>query len=763
MNLDFRILRKRLLRLGLVFLVLFCLAYFALPWLFPFPEALNSPPPAGAEITDRHGHPMRRLLANGQRSLTSVSISEIPPSLVNATLAAEDKRFYSHGGIDFISLGRAMRDAVVRRRVNSGASTIAQQLVKITNPRPRTILTKVIEMLTARRIEMSWTKDQILEAYLNRLDYGNLRVGCATAAQGYFSKPLQDCSTAECAFLAGLPQAPTRLNPYHHLQRATRRQKYVLSKMAVASMITSEEKRRAEKEPLHLKRDYGEFAAPHFVDLVLAAHPTSGGLRTSLDLPMQQFCERTIAERLHRLKDNRVGQAACVVIDNASGGVRALVGSRDYSDPTQGQVNGATARRSPGSALKPFAYMLAMQQGGGPATMVEDLPIEFNTPSGLYQPKNYSGRTYGPVSYRIALANSLNLAAVRVMQRIGGPETLVQALQSAGITTLTRPATDYGLGLVIGGGEVTLLELANAYATLARLGLHQPASLLESPTITAESSHLFDPASCYLLADILCDNEARIRSFGSQSALRLPFPVAVKTGTSTDYRDNWAIGFNPQFTVAVWTGNFDGTRMLGVSGVTGAGPIFRDIFTYLHSQNKQSWYPQPENIQRVDVDRLTGLPTPARWIELRQPVAEKFNRDHLPPPPAPDQYDDQGRVNLPNQFADWLLSRDNWLGGQVALAPPQSPLNAREKALRIISPLSGATFLLDPDLPDGGEILPLRANRPDDQVDWSSETLAISKLAGRTTLRLKPGRHEIRVREKSSGENHVVRIEARKL
>lgn len=763
MKLDFRRIRKRLLRGGLILLVLFLLGYFAVPWLFPFPQALKAPPTPGAEITDRHGNPLRRLLANGQRSLSSVSISEIPQALINATVAAEDKRFYSHGGIDFISLGRAMRDTVVRRRVSSGASTITQQLVKISNPRPRTILTKVIEMLTARRIEMTWSKDQILEAYLNRIDYGNLRVGCASAAQGYFSKPLRDCSTAQCALLAGLPQAPSRLNPYHHLQRATHRQKYVLSKMEAAGMVSAAEKLRAEKEPLHLTKDYGEFAAPHFVDLVLAAHPSSGGQRTSLDLPLQQFCERTITERLHRLKDNRVGQAACVVIDNASGGVRALVGSRDYSDPAQGQVNGATARRSPGSALKPFVYMLAMQQGGGPATMVDDLPIEFITPNGLYQPKNYSGRTHGPVSYRIALANSLNLAAVRVLQRVGGPESLMQALQSMGITTLTRSPTDYGLGLVIGGGEVTLLELATAYATLARLGVHQPVNLLESTASSAETSRLFDPAACYLLADILSDNEARTRSFGSQSALRLPFPVAVKTGTSTDYRDNWTIGFSPQYTVAVWAGNFDGTRMLGVSGVTGAAPIFREIFNYLHSTMPQTWYPQPENIQRVEVDRLTGLPAPAKWVELRQPWPEKFHRDHLPPPPAPDQYDDQGRVYLPEQFASWLRSRDNWLGDQVALAPAQSTLNAPEKALRIVSPLSGSTFLLDPNLPDGGQILPLRANRPDDQLDWTSETLAISKLADKTTVRMTPGRHEIRVRHTSTGDKHAVQIEVKKL
>ena len=217
MKLHITNFKKRVLRWGLGLLVIFLIGYYGLPWLVPFPESLTTSPPVGLEITDRNGKSLRRLLANGQRAVGTVPLAEIPQALKQATIAAEDKRFYSHGGIDFLSLGRAIRDAVTHQRSKSGASTITQQLVKISTPRPRNLKTKIMEMLTARRIEMTWSKDQILEQYLNRLDYGNLRVGCAAAAQGYFSKPLRDCSTAECALLAGLPQAPTRLNPYNHL------------------------------------------------------------------------------------------------------------------------------------------------------------------------------------------------------------------------------------------------------------------------------------------------------------------------------------------------------------------------------------------------------------------------------------------------------------------------------------------------------------------------------------------------------------------
>lgn len=750
--------RRRLLRWGLLLSAALVAGYYGLPWLVPFPAALTQPPAMGRDITDRQGVSLRRLLADGHRSMGSVPLEEIPQALRDATLAAEDKRFYQHGGIDFLSLGRAVRDALKRGRTHSGASTISQQLVKIAVPRSRTLTTKVLEMLTARRLEMTWSKDRILEEYLNRLDYGNLRLGCAAAAQGYFSKPLRDCSTAECALLAGLPQAPSRLNPYRHLESAQRRQAYVLERMEINGALAAADRQRAAQEPLKLARDYGDFLAPHFVEMVLAGDSAPEDLRTTLDLPLQQFCERMVKDRLARLQEQNVQQAACVVIDNATGGIRALVGSRDFQ---QQQVNGATARRSPGSALKPFTYLLALQQGDAPATMVADLPVEFSTPTGLFTPKNYSGRTYGPVSYRIALANSLNLAAVRVLEKIGGAETLISSLQAVGITTLTRPVGDYGLGLTIGGGEVTLLELANAYATLARRGLHQPVVLMESRVNAANTEQVFDPISCYLLADILADNDARARSFGTRSSLRMAFPAAVKTGTSTDYRDNWCLGFTPQYTVAVWAGNFDGSPMRGVSGVSGAAPLFRDIFVYLDSRERQSWYAQPAGVLAAAVDPLTGRAVPAEHQEHRKPVQEKFARQYPPPSPLDGQYDTQGRVLLPKSYATWLESGDNYLGQAVALAPAGSPLHEETARLRITVPLSGSTYLLDPDLPSQGQVLMLKANLPN--VEWKSDTLTIEQRPGGPAALLRPGTHEISVMDSQTQETRTTRILVRKL
>jgi penicillin-binding protein 1C len=747
---------------GLV--VVFVLAYWALPWAVQLPETLSQPVPQGLEITDRHGKSLRRLLAEGQRSQGSLKLAEMPQALPQATVAAEDKRFFSHGGIDFLSLGRAVWDALRLQRATSGASTITQQLIKISQPRrKRNLMAKGYEMLAARRLEMTWSKEQILEAYLNRLDYGNLRRGCAIAAQGYFAKPLADCSPAECAFLAGLPQAPTRLNPYQHLDRALKRQRYVLQQMTRTGALTVAEAERAQNEKLLLEKDYGEFLAPHFVDQILQDETISQRteIRTTLDLPLQLFCEKMIEDRLSRIEGNNVQQGAGVVIHNPTGEVRALVGSRNYA---QVKVNGALARRSPGSALKPFTFLLAFQSGESPASIIPDLPIEFSTPTGLYKPKNYSGRAYGPVSYRIALANSLNLAAVRVLDLHGGVEPLIEALQAAGITTLTRAPSDYGLGLTIGGGEVTLFELANAYATLARSGMFRPISLTvtdESQAISEQS--LFDPVACYLLADVMADNDARVRSFGSRSPLRLNFPVAVKTGTSTDYRDNWTIGFTPDYTVAVWVGNFDGSAMRGVSGVTGAGPIFRDIFYYLDAHERQRWFDAPETVTTREVDALTGLPVPEMYRERRKPVVEKFHQDRAPVEVPTDRYDTEGRVYVSQQYANWLKSEDNWLGDAVALAPSGHALNAEAAQLRIVVPLSGATYLLDPDLPDQGKYLVLKANAPTAKMDWASDTLALEQHEQEVRAVLVPGQHEIRLTCPETERTVVTKISVKQM
>ena len=313
------------------------------------------------------------------------------------------------------------------------------------------------------------------------------------------------------------------------------------------------------------------------MDAASARRAAPAAIRTTLDLYLNRFVEQCLRQQIDCLHSRHVGNAAAVVLDNRSGGVWALVGSEDYSAARSGQVNGAWAPRSAGSTFKPFTYAIAFEQGATAASIVADVPTDFTTATGLFSPVNYDHRCHGPMRYRLALANSLNIAAVKVLASIGGPGALQERLQACGLTTLTRAPEHYGLGLTIGNAEARLLELANAYATLARLGEFRPYRLVEQLEVGSApgqscARRVFDPGASFLIADILSDNDARTLAFGAESNLRFDFPVACKTGTSSDFRDNWAFGYTPEFTVGVWVGNFDGSPMARNLGSHRRGP-----------------------------------------------------------------------------------------------------------------------------------------------------------------------------------------------
>jgi penicillin-binding protein 1C len=365
------------------------------------------------------------------------------------------------------------------------------------------------------------------------------------------------------------------------------------------------------------------------------------------------------------------------------------------------------------------------------------------------------------MSYREALANSLNIAAVKVLQRIGGPEKLAAALTSAGITTLSRAAEEYGLGLTIGNAEVPLLELTNAYATLARGGQFLTVRTRRDDAAAAPSPR-FDSAACWLLADVLADPAARVRAFGETNPLRLPFPAAVKTGTSTDYRDNWTVGFTPEFTVGVWMGNFDRAPMQDVSGVTGAAPLWRDIMLWLAEHRAApTWLAPSDRLVEAEIDPVLGCPPAAAHAAQRPLRSEWFLDGTVPTPAAADRYDAAGRVRLARDYAGWLAGPYNWLGPTAIAA--DVPLADRTGGLRILSPLPGTTVLLDPDLPGRGALLKLRANRPATTLRWTSPTLPVETTAGRTHARLREGRHEFLATDPTTGQTQQTWINVRGL
>jgi penicillin-binding protein 1C len=790
-----RSLRRWFVLVFLGFGVLLPGAWLALH-LVSLPRALFEAAAGELEFLDRTGQPLRIVRLDDGPFRHAVQYSEIPPLLIHATLAAEDQRFWQHPGVDWRATLRAAGQLVLHRRVISGGSTITQQLIKLAQPRRRTLRTKLVEAMQAIRLEEIWTKQQILAAYLNHVDYGNFNRGCATAAQFYFAKPLRDLSTAECALLAALPQAPSRLNPLTHLDRAVKRQQWILTRMRQSDFLTDEQFLRAKVEPVHLTSARRVFEAPHFLDLLLAQWTSynlsnlntstrsrnSLAIRTTLFLPLTQYAETTLRCQLSRLRLDHVANGSIVVMDNQTGDVLTLVGSENYFDPGAGQVNGAWAPRSPGSALKPFTYLLALEHGATPATIVADVPTEFSTATGLFSPVNYNHCCYGPMRYRLALANSLNISAVKVLASLGGPEPLQRLLQNCGLSTLTRPPEAYGLGLTIGNAEVRLLELANAYAALARLGQFKPYRLLlDSPRQVLDCSSLLalsktasgsphfstreaprpgvtvrvqtaQPAAAYLIADILSDNEARNLAFGSESPLRFDFPVACKTGTSSDFRDNWAFGYTPEFTVGVWVGNFDGSPMRHVSGVTGAAPVLHEIMQHLHQLYGTSWYSVPTNVVECWVHPITGK---RLGVLITGALKEKFTASNLPALETPSDYlkisDSGSIVLLGSEYRDWLASSDNCLGDRAALAPIK-------ESLRVLSPLPGTIIYLDADLPRLGRCLPLRAAGPENP-QWHSDSLQIARQAGRELALLTEGRHQITVCDPASGAQAQTWIE----
>lgn len=788
-------MRKRRLnwRRGLISLVLaggaaYLVAMHLVPWFFPLPKNLVGKPPVGLLFLDREDRPVRRLLDGDLRADDPATYDEFPEKLVLATLAAEDSRYFSHGGIDFLGVLRAVRDALLHREFVSGASTITQQTVKLSSPpRRRDFRTKLIEAFTARRLEMSWDKKEILSAYLNRLPYGNQFTGSRAAARGYFGKPLSDLSLAEVALLAGLPNKPTKLNPWTNYEGARKRQLWILGRMREEGYINEVEFAAALiEEPKLLDSHARAFHAPHFTNLLLEregetlATARSGGLPvpTTLDLSLQLDVENAVSAELARLahqagEENDL-QDAVVVIENASGDILALSGSRSFFGSSSGQINGAWRPRSAGSTLKPFTYALALQDGATAATILADTPVEYITPTGAYEPVNFDRRFQGPVSMRHALANSLNVPAVKMLDGIGGPERLHRCLaEDLRFTSLAPAATEYGLGLTLGNAEVRLLELANAYATLARLGEWKPVRFLrqtdpvESSTEEGQASaspeRVFDPEAAWLISDILSDERARALAFGLRSPLNLPFRVAVKTGTSTDFRDSWTVGYTPDYTVGVWVGRFDNRPLNRISGAMGAAPIFHQVMVRLHRDEQPRWFETPPGAVEITIDRISGkTPPPDLALPAARVRKEWFVRGRRPDTAKEGDYDNGGRTRLPLAYASWWRGESNPLKEDAFLELPDE--GAPEPDFRIVSPLEGTVAFIDPDLPASGSRFPLRiAGSGNEEIVWSSKSLSVERKNGESWLVLKPGEHEVIARDRKSGREVKSRLKVEAL
>ncbi len=611
------------------------LGYFAIFYRLPrVTDLADHNPRLTTKILDRQGRLLYKFYRREDRTL--IHLSDLPRYVLDATLAAEDKEFWHHPGVSPTGVLRAIFfDLRHPHQPPIGGSTITQQLVKnVFLGSEKTIRRKLREIVLALLVERKFSKEQILEMYLNTIPYGGTTYGIEEASQRYFGHPARQLSLAEAAFLAGLPKAPSRYSPFGaHPELAKQRQRAVLAEMLRAGFISPQDYQQALAEPLHFQSQAIKILAPHFVfyvkDILSQRYGErlveEGGLTvtTSLDLDLQQKGEKILREELDRVAAFHVGNGAALVLQPKTGEILAMIGSKDYFDfAHDGNVNVTLQERQPGSAIKPVNYAVALSMGFTPATIISDTPISFQIPGQpAYQPHNYDHRFHGPVSLRTALGSSLNVPAVKVLASYGVPRMITMGRQ-LGITSWTDPQR-YGLSLTLGGGEVRMIDLATVYATLANLGQRvDPNPLL---IIRDARGHLIyqrpplkpkpvlDPGVAFLLNDILSDDQARSLAFGRHSLLEIPGArVAVKTGTTNDLRDNWAVGYTPYFVVATWVGNNDNSPMSHVaSGITGATPIWRRLTLTLLQQYPQTGWPVPDDIVRRQICLTTGtLPCP---------------------------------------------------------------------------------------------------------------------------------------------------------
>ena len=632
---------------GSVFMLLVFIYFSA---TLPDPEKLtNRKIEQSTKIYDRNGVLLYDVYENKDR--TVVTIENVSPYVVSATLATEDSDFYKHQGFDALGIVRAALNTLTGEGLQGG-STLTQQLTKnALLTQDRNIIRKIKEFILSVQIENKYDKDKILEGYLNETPYGSTAYGIEAASQLYFNKSSKDLTLAQSAFIAGLAQRPSVYSPFGtNPDLGIERQKYVLKLMKDRGWVNKKGERQkiSQKEYDDAINDKLVFAkartnirAPHFVFWVLEKlydkfgeeFVKNGGLKvtTTLDVNKQEEIQNIVQEELEKVTNLNVGNSSVVAINPQTREIIAMVGSRDYFDDKIGSFNVATSpTRQPGSSIKPLVYATGLKQGYTASTVFMDVPTSFKGADAgkAYMPKNYDGKFRGPIQLRYALANSINITAVKML-KIVGLNSFLQTATDFGITSFNRGPQNYGLSLALGGGEASLLQMTNAFAVFASEGNYQDTKFalkIEDKNgnpinyESGEKKQVIDKGVAYIISDILSDNSARLLAFGPGNALEFRTDkVAVKTGTTDDIRDNWTIGYTKKIVVGVWAGNNDNTPMNPnlASGVTGAAPIWnRSIKLFLDPDLKNT-FDRPDNVVSKEVGTITGG-NPADEVEDRR-------------------------------------------------------------------------------------------------------------------------------------------------
>lgn len=672
-------------------------------------------------VTDANGITLRQEATSAGLRERWVPLDKISQHLIDATLASEDGDFYEHAGVDWSAMVRSLYLNVVRGGAEFGGSTITMQLVRLTAGTARSLTGKLRQMVLAGRLERTLSKREILEQYMNRVYYGNGAWGAEQAARVYFEKSAAELSVGEAAMLAVLPRGPHYYDPFAHWDRVVARRGHILELMEDAGYISAFERGLAERVPIDLDKVRPHFRAPHFVELVKERLPDNmlqgASVTTTLDWALQRNVEVAVKSHLDRVGYRNISQAAVVVLRNSDGAILAMVGSRDYEDSAEnGAFDGVTARLRPGSTLKPFVYGTAIERGDTPASIAEDVVL----PEDAHQFYSKDVKSHGFARYRESLAGSYNLSAVHTLQRVGIAPVL-HKLRTAGLATLDRPDADYDWGLAIGHAEVRLIDLTSAFTVFGRGGTPIAPRAIDRASVasgavwrepTVERPRVFSEEVTYLVWDILRDPDARKPMFGDRVPLDLPFPIALKTGTTKAYTDLWAIGATREYTVGVWAGNFDGSPTHHVMSTEGATPLLRATYTAIAARyGNPTAPPRPETIVSAEICPLSGK-RPGPHCDHRK--RELFIAGHVP-----EETCDWHQLVCGTPTIVYPQGVRGWARYYGRIPPSACPAQAPAGRVAITYPVDGARFLLEPFRAPEAQRPPMNAVPVGAELRWT--------------------------------------------
>ncbi|MCX8124919.1 MAG: transglycosylase domain-containing protein [Spirochaetes bacterium] len=726
--------------------VLFCMAivtYIAIPYKQNYLATHNRLP---ITIYDRYGTVLMEIARDKSGLAQYIDFEKVPEEFIALLLFSEDRKFYLHHGVSPSAIARAIYQNIKAMRVVSGGSTITQQLVKSKKEILRnTIWTKVLEIIEAIRLEMHFTKREILAAYINEVYLGNNIYGFEKASQCYFGKSFTDCNLLEAAFLISIVKSPGRYNPYKNPEIIVQNAKRLLQKANESGFlhISPSELSTYMQKKISLQYTDKNITAPLFCLYVLSQakklFPDKDivHIYTTLDVHLYKNILSVMQNSLDIIKDCNALHAAMVMIDNTTMEILVMIGSVDFFDYDKGQVDATLIRRQAASTMKPFAYALALDKGiFHTSSILPDVYTQFYSRVGTYIPKNFSQSYHGPVRLAKALGCSYNIPAVYVVNAIG-LVPYYNFLKQIGFFSITRSPTHYGLGIVLGNADVTLIELANAYTIFPRNGIFSKAVAITKIKDAQGNVHyvqkttpqrFLKPSTCYLISHILSNYSYKVDAFGAQSAINLPFPFAVKTGTSKDFRDNFIAGYNTRFTIGVWVGNLYNKPMFHLPAVSGAGIVLKDVLLYLWNAGYEFPSFKPvSKIKAVMVCKLSGM------------VADKYCHDTYT-----EYYDED---NTPTMKCTWHLDNKTVVPVEYReWAKEKKILYAQSKELKIIFPHNGSVFKIEKVVRKNIQAIPLKAQAPGKNVKWYVNGYPVG-TGNEVVWRLIHGEHTITVKD----------------